>query len=363
MTIEFCCFHCNKLLSTSEEKAGRQAKCPGCGQRIEVPAIGNSLPDNDLPDNDLPDNDLPDDRLVDDDLPEVNLRDQADTLDDSADPSAFVSSAPAQTCPACGERMAKSAIRCPACGKIFDDEGTGSRRRVRRCEIRPFPPDEVIADAWRFFTQQAGLLILAFVVFSFLVMMAWTFCASLRVLAEALFNQGGWLPSAIAVVISLVCWLGLTALYSWLEAGYLRLQLNVVREQPATLQDLFSGDPFLLRMLVVSAIFGLMISFGLSLCLIPGLFIALIFWPCCHVLVDEDLSVWRSLVRARELTDGNWGSLILIFMVAVAFAIAGVCTCGIGLMIALPFNNLLYVVTHDRMASQTPRHRNEQTEN
>jgi DNA-directed RNA polymerase subunit RPC12/RpoP len=358
VTIEFCCFHCNKLLSTSDEKAGRQAKCPGCGQRIEVPASGKPLPDHDLSDHDLPD-----DRLVDDDLPEVNLGDRADTLDDSADPTDFVWSAPEQTCPACGERMAKSAIRCFRCGKIFDDDGTGSRRRVRRCEIRPFPPDEVIADAWRFFTQQAGLLILAFVVFSFLVMMAWTFCASLRVLAEALLNQGGWLPSAIAVVLLLVSWLGLMSLYSWLEAGYVRLQLNVVREQPAKLQDLFSGGPFFLRMLVVSSIFGLMISFGLSFCLIPGLFVALIFWPCCHVLVDEDLSVWQSLVRAKELTDGNWGSLILIFMFAAALAIAGVCTCGIGLTIALPFNNLLYVVTHDRMTGQTRRHRDVQTEN
>ena len=353
MTIEFCCFHCNKLLSTSDEKAGCQAKCPGCGQRIEVPAIGKPLIEDDLLDDPLPDDPLPDDPLPDDGPPEVNLGDQAEVFDDSDDPTDSVSSAPEQTCPGCGERIAKSANRCGECGKIFAQDGTGSRRRVRRCEIRPFPPDEVLADAWRIFRQQAGLLILAFVVFNFLVMMAWIFCASLRVLADVLFDQGGWLPSAIAIVISCACWLGLMALYSWLEAGYLRLQLNVVREQPATLQDLFSGGPFFLRMLVVSSIFGLMVSFGLSLCLIPGLWIALVFWPCRHVLVDEDLSVWQSLVRARELTDGNWGSLILILMVAAALAIAGVFTCGIGLMIALPFLNLMYVVTHDRMAAQT----------
>lgn len=37
MTIEFECPHCGKALSTSDDKAARQAKCPGCGGTISVP--------------------------------------------------------------------------------------------------------------------------------------------------------------------------------------------------------------------------------------------------------------------------------------------------------------------------------------
>ncbi|MAG94651.1 MAG: hypothetical protein CMJ48_13030 [Planctomycetaceae bacterium] len=38
MAIEFNCSHCDKLLKTPDDKAGRGAKCPGCGEMITVPA-------------------------------------------------------------------------------------------------------------------------------------------------------------------------------------------------------------------------------------------------------------------------------------------------------------------------------------
>lgn len=37
MSIEFNCPHCQKFLKTADDKAGRQAKCPGCGESVLVP--------------------------------------------------------------------------------------------------------------------------------------------------------------------------------------------------------------------------------------------------------------------------------------------------------------------------------------
>ena len=37
MTIEFLCPNCQKLLRTTNDKAGVKAKCPGCGGPITVP--------------------------------------------------------------------------------------------------------------------------------------------------------------------------------------------------------------------------------------------------------------------------------------------------------------------------------------
>ena len=37
MTIEFSCSHCDKVLKTSDDKAGRRAKCPQCGEAVTVP--------------------------------------------------------------------------------------------------------------------------------------------------------------------------------------------------------------------------------------------------------------------------------------------------------------------------------------
>lgn len=46
MTIEFHCPHCQHFLVTDDEKAGRAAKCPGCGTRIEIPGAREESPPN-----------------------------------------------------------------------------------------------------------------------------------------------------------------------------------------------------------------------------------------------------------------------------------------------------------------------------
>jgi len=43
VAIEFNCSHCGKLLTTSDERARAQAKCPACGDLITVPAPASSL--------------------------------------------------------------------------------------------------------------------------------------------------------------------------------------------------------------------------------------------------------------------------------------------------------------------------------
>ena len=37
MPIEFRCVRCDKLLRTGDDTAGRQAKCPSCGETVTVP--------------------------------------------------------------------------------------------------------------------------------------------------------------------------------------------------------------------------------------------------------------------------------------------------------------------------------------
>lgn len=45
MVIEFSCSQCQRLLRTSDDKAGRTAKCPDCQTPITVPQAGSAPPD------------------------------------------------------------------------------------------------------------------------------------------------------------------------------------------------------------------------------------------------------------------------------------------------------------------------------
>ena len=118
--------------------------------------------------------------------------------------------------------------------------------------------------------------------------------------------------------------------------------------------DLFSGGRFVARLLFNSILFALVVAFGLTACVFPGILIATMFFPFAHVLVDEKLPGIGCFPRARQLTDGNWTSIILEFAVSLAALIVGTTACVVGLISAIPFVNPLFAVAYDWMTSQTP---------
>ena len=335
MAIEFHCTFCDKLLKTTDDKAGRQAKCPGCGQLIEVPSVGGPF------------------------AGEGNVAAEATSLADQVVPPP-IPLAPGESlagdtkpCPACGHPVPAAAIRCHECGDVFRIDRSGSGRLNGRREIRPFPPGEVIADAWRIYTERMGLLIGAFLATWVLSVLTALIGWAPVVLAQLMFDRDEWVGAAIAGTIGAACLVCATAFAFYVQSGYLLLQLRVAREQPVDLSELFSGGRFAVRMALNSIVFSLMVTGGAIMCLIPGFLMALIFWPFAHNLVDEDSPGLNSLSRAKKMADGNWGSLLIVFLVAGASILAGYCACGIGLLFAMPFVNLLYAVAYDRMSCQT----------
>ena len=98
MPIEFNCHVCGKLLRTADEKAGKTAKCPGCGEKLSVPQADEAADDYES-----------------DDAGGSGL----DEFGDVAAPS--TKSGPMKACPMCGEQIRRAASRCRFCGEDVDD--------------------------------------------------------------------------------------------------------------------------------------------------------------------------------------------------------------------------------------------------
>ncbi len=327
MTIEFNCPHCDKSLKTSDDRAGRDAKCPGCGELISVP--------------------VPTEGAILDAEEVLTGFDSGETDSESEAPDVR------KPCPACGEAIVAAAIRCRFCGEVFSSSRGGRGRNGIRREMRPFPPGEVISDAWRIYSERMGLSILAFVVlFVLSIVSNIVFGVSIGISQEQ-YDQGNTSGAIIGFCVTAVLGVLAIAFFSYLQAGYLTLQIKIVREEDTSLGDLFSGGRFTFRMFLNSVLFGLMCALGYCACIIPGLLLALMFFFYGHVLVDDDLPGIQSLSRAKQLSDGNWGSLILIFNVGMACAFAGLLACYIGMIFTIPFVSILWAVAYDRMTCQT----------
>lgn len=114
MTIEFSCPECQKTLRTGDDKAGKTAKCPGCGNAITVPGSGGGSGGGEQFDyEDYGEEDYGDDY-------------GADEFSDTGFPPRSGGSGK-KACPMCGEQIKAAAVRCRFCGEYLEDHHVSTR--------------------------------------------------------------------------------------------------------------------------------------------------------------------------------------------------------------------------------------------
>jgi len=226
-------------------------------------------------------------------------------------------------------------------------------------ERQPFVPTiidvgDIINRAWRIFTENMGPCIL--VTLSMLGLSLGAVVALMLVVAlvmPAVAQGGGEAAAIVGGLMMVVMFPLLMLLVIWIQVGMTIFYLKLARGQPAEVRDIFSGGPYLLPYLGVSILLGLMVTAGMLACVVPGVLLALMFYPCTYLVIDRDASVGESFGLARQATEGNKMSLFLLMLVAMGISmIAGFVPCGIGHLFAMPLMMLIYVVAYLSMTGQ-----------
>jgi len=138
----------------------------------------------------------------------------------------------------------------------------------------------------------------------------------------------------------------------WLFAGLHIFLLKIARGEPAEISDVFSGGPYLWRMLGNTVVFGAIVTIGLCFCLAPGVILASMLWPFAYVLVDTDPPGLDALSRATDITKNNIGAGLLLALASFGISILGASACVVGLFFTTPFVLLLFAVAYCDMTGQ-----------
>lgn len=92
---------------------------------------------------------------------------------------------------------------------------------------------------------------------------------------------------------------------------------------------------------VAEILAGIVITIGLCLFIIPGIYLALRFQFCAAIIVEEDAGIIESLKRSWEITAGQEVSLFFLMLAMIGIVILGLILLGIGIFVAIP---LIYMM-------------------
>jgi len=147
---------------------------------------------------------------------------------------------------------------------------------------------------------------------------------------------------------SLIGWL----LSIWIGIGQALIFLGIARGQPVEIGLLFAGGPYLLRILGASIIAGIALFFGFLLLIVPGILLALMFWPFYLLIIDRNVGIVESFQLAAKVTAGNKATVFLVAIVAFALTIVSAIPCGLGLLVTVPYFGLMWPVMYLAMTGQ-----------
>jgi hypothetical protein len=178
---------------------------------------------------------------------------------------------------------------------------------------------------WRLFKSHAGV----FIVSMLLLFLSWVV---LEIAVVSLHRLG----SAIWSVLHLA-WL---FLFAGMLVGLHVMALKSVDGENLHVGDLFGSLDRGRTYLLALGIYCLVVSGGLVLLIVPGIYLAIRYCLFAQVITDTSASALAALRKAAALAHGNWAPLGALFLIAFLLNIAGMSLLGIGLIISFPVSLL-----------------------
>jgi hypothetical protein len=139
---------------------------------------------------------------------------------------------------------------------------------------------------------------------------------------------------------------------AYMAGGIMSFALKVGRGQPYAFGDVFSGGPYFLRILACELVLFLGIFFGFLLLIVPGVILSLGWSLALTALVDKNLGPIDALKESWRLTTGHKGDIFLLYLLLMLVSIAGLCACGVGLVVTYPIMYFATTYVYLRLSGQ-----------
>ncbi len=133
-----------------------------------------------------------------------------------------------------------------------------------------------------------------------------------------------------------------------LMAGIYWYCLKRIRHQPADVQDAFGGFTIdFINTMLAGIITGLLISVGLALCIVPGIFLWVAWAFALPLVIDKRLQFWDAMEVSRKVVTEHWWGFFGLGVVTFLINLVGFLFCVVGLFLTLPLTTLAWMYAYE----------------
>lgn len=113
---------------------------------------------------------------------------------------------------------------------------------------------------------------------------------------------------------------------------------KLIRGEPAEIGDIFAGFNLVFVPLMLFSVVGqLLTAIGLFLCVLPGIYLAVVWLVFTPLLILEyRLDFWPAMEVCRKVVNRLFWPTLGLSLVSILILLAGLLACGIGFFAALP---------------------------
>ena len=152
-------------------------------------------------------------------------------------------------------------------------------------------------------------------------------------------------------------WIIVSVLLS-IYLGYVALNLYVnaycLGRPYLTMSEAFKVDINQLAIFFAAElVYGLLVAFGLCLCILPGIYLAIRLWYVPLLTATQGATFGEAFRRSWEMTRGNVWNLFLMGLTMIGIAILGFCACFVGIYFAEVITEFMLVVSFFVLAPET----------
>ena len=144
----------------------------------------------------------------------------------------------------------------------------------------------------------------------------------------------------------------ITLIQIFLSLGFIKIMLLLVQDEYVTAADLFNNFKLFLSYFVASFLYGIAVTIGLFLLIVPGIFIAIRFQFYPYFIIEENISSFEALQKSYYLSENLTLELFLLGVVVIALNIMGILLFGVGILFTYPLTTMATAVVYKSLVEE-----------